>query len=112
MPNQERYYQWKSYQADFKMNCQGNCLVTADWHQLTDDDEWIVVACPPKYPLWSQFYIEDYWVVTCHDRWWAIQMQWDVVRIDIRSGIWDRWRRNIEQNIIYNPWIRKWYLIS
>ena len=38
LPNQTRYYNWRTYEEDFKVNCDGDCLVTADWHQLTDDD--------------------------------------------------------------------------
>lgn len=93
------------------MNCAGNCLTTADWHQLIDEDAWRVVACPKEIPLGTKIYIEDYWTVTCHDRWWAIKKTGSSYHIDIRAWAGMTWLNNIEQNIVYNPWTRKGYLI-
>ena len=111
MPNQEAYYGWRTYEEDFKINCQGDCTVTADWHKLTSDEAWLVVACPKEYPLWTKFYVEWLWTVTCHDRWWAIVKQWDTIRLDVRSGIWDTWRINIQTNKI-RTWKTRWYVIE
>lgn len=86
VPDQKRYYNWRTYQQDFNMNCAGDCLVTADWHPLTDDDMYKSVACPKDYPLGTKIYLEWVWVVTCHDRGWAITNN----RIDMRCWIWDK----------------------
>lgn len=93
VPNQSRYYNGRTYEEDFKVNCAGDCLVTADWHQLTDADMYKSVACPKDYPLGTKIYLEWVWVVVCHDRWWAIN--WN--RIDMRCWIWttalDNWNK-------------------
>lgn len=111
MPNQERYYANRTYEEDFKINCSWDPLTTADWHQLKSEEAGHVVACPKEYPLWTKFYVEWVWEVICHDRWWAIVKQWEVVRLDIRSWIWDQWRINIEQNKI-PTWERMGYVIQ
>ena len=111
MPNQERYYWGRSYEEDFAINCQGDCTITSAGHKLTSEEAGQVVACPKEYPLWTKFYIEWVWQVTCRDRWWAIVKQWEVVRIDLRSGIWDIWRTNIEKNKV-PTWERMWYVIE
>ena len=84
-PNQKRYYNGRSYDADFKINCKGDCLVTANGHQLTNDDKYKSVACPKEYPLGTKIYLEWIWEVVCNDRWGAIN--WN--RIDMRCWIWD-----------------------
>lgn len=111
MPNQERYYANRTYEEDFKINCSGDPLTTADGHQLKSEEAGHVVACPKEYPLWTKFYVEWVWEVICHDRGWAIVKQWEVVRLDIWSGIWDQWRINIETNKI-PTWERMWYVIN
>lgn len=100
MPNQTEYYGWRTYEEDFNINCQGDCLITADWHQLQSSEAGLVVACPKEYKLWTKFYVEWLWTVTCHDRGWAITVQWKVIRLDVRSWIWDQWRINIQKNKI------------
>ena len=89
MPNQKRYYNWKSYEEDFKMNCAGDCLYTANWHKLTDDDMYKSVACPKEYELWTKIYLEWIGEVVCNDRWWKIVMQWEKTRLDMWCGVWD-----------------------
>ena len=100
VPNQTEYYGWRTYEEDFAINCQGDCLITADWHQLKSEEAGLVVACPKEYKLWTKFYVEWLWTVTCHDRGWAIVKQWSVIRLDVRSWIWDQWRINIKKNKI------------
>ena len=100
VPNQTEYYGWRTYEEDFAINCQGDCLITADWHQLQSSEAGLVVACPKEYKLWTKFYVEWLWTVTCHDRGWAITVQWKVIRLDVRSWIWDQWRINIQKNKI------------
>lgn len=100
MPGQSEYYGWRTYEEDFAINCQGDCLTTADWHQLKSSEAWLVVACPKEYKLWTKFYIEWLWTVTCHDRGWAIISQWNSIRLDVRSWIGDEGRLNIQKNKI------------
>lgn len=109
MPNQKRYYNWRSYEEDFKMNCSGNPLVTANWHQLTDADKYKSVACPKEYPLWTRIYIEWVWEVTCNDRGSAIKTKNWEVRIDMRCGIADDALDNWSK---CPTWKRKWYIIE
>lgn len=89
MPNQKRYYNNRSYEEDFKMNCSWDPLVTANWHQLTDADKYKSVACPKEYPLWTKFYLEWIWEVTCNDRGSAIKTKNWEVRVDMRCWIAD-----------------------
>lgn len=111
MPNQKSYYWWRTYEEDFKINCQGDCTTTADGHQLTSEEAGLVVACPKEYPLWTKFYLEGLWTVTCHDRWWAIVKQWDTVRLDIWSWLGNEGLNNIMTNKIRTGKTR-WYVIN
>lgn len=110
-PNQSEYYWGRTYEEDFAINCQGDCLTTADWHQLKSSEAWLVVACPKEFALWTKFYVEWLWTVTCHDRWWAIVKQWDSIRLDVRSWIWIDWLHNIQWNKI-RTWKTRWYVIE
>ena len=109
MPNQKRYYNWRSYEEDFKMNCSGNPLVTSNWHQLTDADKYKSVACPKEYPLWTRIYIEWVWEVTCNDRGSAIKTKNWEVRIDMRCWIADDALDNWSK---CPTWKRRWYVIK
>lgn len=111
MPDQEAYYGWRTYEQDFAINCHGDCLVTADWHQLQSSEAGLVVACPSQYPLGTKFYVEWLGTVTCHDRGWKIVVQWDTIRLDVRSWIGDEWRLNIQQNKI-RTWKTRWYVVK
>lgn len=110
-PNQTSYYGWRTYEEDFAINCQWDCLTTADWHQLKSSEAGLVVACPKEYVLWTKFYVEWLWTVTCHDRWWAIVSQWETIRLDVRSWIGDTWRINIQTNKIRTGKTR-WYVLE
>jgi 3D (Asp-Asp-Asp) domain-containing protein len=105
MTGQTRYYNWKTYEQDFKMNCWWNCLSTANSTKLTDDMMYKTVACPPEYPLWTKIYLNWIWIVTCNDRGWAIQGN----RIDMRCWIWDKALDNWNK---CPTWIRTWYVIK
>ena len=109
MPNQKRYYNWRSYEEDFKMNCSGDPLVTANWHKLTDADKYKSVACPKEYPLWTRIYIEWVWEVTCNDRGSAIKTNNWEVRIDMRCWIADDALDNWNK---CPTWKRRWYIIE
>ena len=110
-PNQTSYYWGRTYEEDFAINCQWDCLTTADWHQLKSSEAWLVVACPKEYALWTKFYVEWLWTVTCHDRWGAIVSQGETIRLDVRSWIGDTWRINIQTNKI-RTWKTRWYVID
>lgn len=90
---QKNYFLW-SYEADFRMNCSGDCTITANGTKLSEKFVEKIIACPPEYPMWTKFRIEDWFVVTCADRWWSIKNK----HIDIRAGIWDQWYENIANN--------------
>ena len=109
---QPYYYLWRTYQQDFNVNCQGDCMSTADWYKLKAEDAGKVVACPKEIPLGSKIYITDYWTVICHDRWWAIKKRGKYYQLDIWSWPGFEWLQNILKNKIYNPWVRTGYIIS
>lgn len=111
MPNQSRYYNWRTYEQDFAINCSGDPMVTSDWHQLNDNEWWKVVACPKDIKLWTKLYIEWIWEVTCHDRWWKIIKQWDTYRIDLWMWVWQAGLDRIYNNSI-KWWIYKWYVLD
>lgn len=111
MPDQPEYYGWRTYEEDFKINCQWDCLTTADWHQLQSSEAGLVVACPKEYLLGTKFYVEGLWTVTCHDRGWAIVTQWQSIRLDIWSWIWIDWLHNIQWNKI-RTWKTRGYVIE
>lgn len=104
MPNQSRYYLWRTYEEDFSINCAWDCLVTADWHQLTDADMYNSVACPKEYPLWTRIFLEWVWVVTCHDRWWVINGNRIDMRCWIGTNALDNWSKCPTGE-------RKWYVL-
>lgn len=104
VPNQSRYYNWRTYEEDFAMNCAGNCNTTANWHILTDADMYKSVACPKEYELWTRIYLEWIGEVVCNDRWWAII--WN--RIDMRCWIWDKALNNWSK---CPTWSRRWYVL-
>lgn len=110
MPNQKRYYMWRTYEQDFNMNCSWDPLTTANGHKLQEWEEWKVWACPLEF-LNKTIYIEWYWEFKCVDRGSAITKRWNIVRVDIWAGIGDEGRINIEQNKIWNPWDRKGYIL-
>jgi 3D (Asp-Asp-Asp) domain-containing protein len=90
---QDNYFNG-SYEADYSMNCSWDCLVTANGTRLHN---WLVekvIACPQNYAMWTKLQIEDWFEVTCADRWWSIQGK----RLDIRAGVGQEWLNNIKQN--------------
>jgi 3D (Asp-Asp-Asp) domain-containing protein len=88
---QEKYFNG-SYEADFAVNCSGDCFVTASGHRLTDSDRLKAAACPSGYAFGTQIKItlpEDHpvhpsseYVVTCRDRGGSIQGK----RLDVWVG--------------------------
>ncbi len=93
---QYRYYNNKTYEQDVTMNCWASaiwndgCLYPANGMHLIHELKWKLVACPPQFKLWTKFKLEWIGVVECVDRWSAIQMQWNTIRLDVRCGIWQR----------------------
>ena len=104
-PNQKRYYLNRSYEEDFKINCQWDCLYTANWHKLTDEDMYKSVACPKEYELWTKIYLEWIWVVTCNDRWGAINGN----RLDMWCWIWDK---ALDNRSKCPTGTRQWYVLD
>lgn len=104
LPNQSRYYNWKTYEQDKAMNCwPWDCMVPADGKLLTDKDIYKSVACPSEYKLGTKIYLKDIWVVICRDRGWSIQGN----RLDLRMWAWtkaldnwDKWPTGIMQGFI------------
>lgn len=87
---QSRYY-GPSYESDFKINCQGDCLVTASGYRLSQKDEFKIAACPKEIPFGTKIIVPVYGEVTCRDRGGAIKEN----RIDIWAGIGERGLNNI-----------------
>ena len=108
---QKRYYGGRTYEEDFKINCQWDCLTTSNGHQLNDWEWWKVVACPKEYALWTKFYVEWIGEVVCHDRGWKIIKQWEIVRLDLWMWVWDKWLDRIYNNSI-RWWSYVWYIIK
>jgi 3D (Asp-Asp-Asp) domain-containing protein len=115
--NQPRYYNGKSHAEDVCMNCWCgkdlnwnitalyDCTKPANGITLKPEQRWKVIACPPEYPLWTKFYFEWIWEVTCVDRWWAIK--WN--RIDVRC--WYGMDALNKRNTC-PTWPRRWYVLS
>ena len=96
---QKKYY--TNRKADLEMNCgstsEADCVNTANWHTLENDDIWVLYSCPETILLWSKIKLEFHWGTvygTCQDRGWAIKDK----RLDARCGYGDEG--------VYN--IRKW----
>lgn len=95
-----------TYEKDFKMNCQGDCLSTASGYMLSQKDEHKIVACPKTFELGTKFEIEGLGIVTCEDRGGAIKAK----RLDLWAGIGERGLGNV-----YKPetgGIKKVYLLK
>lgn len=73
VPGQRRYYLGKTYAEDFKMNCSGDCFVTANGYKLSQKDEYKVAACPKTFKLGTILNIDGIGDVVCHDRGGAIK---------------------------------------
>ena len=81
VPGQPRYYR-NTYEEDFKVNCQGDCLVTADGYRLKPEDAYKIAACPPHLPIGTKIKLDGIGIVTCRDRGSAIQGN----KLDIWTG--------------------------
>lgn len=90
IPGQKRYYHG-SYAADFKINCQGDCLVTASNYRLSEKDAFKVAACPKEIKFGTIINLPHYGAVVCRDRGGAIKEN----RIDLWAGIGDEGLNNI-----------------
>lgn len=71
------------YMADFRVNCSGDCLITANGYKLQPKDAFKVAACPPEMPFGTKLKVGDIGIVTCVDRGGAIKEK----RLDIWAGI-------------------------
>ena len=109
VPDQKRYYNGRSYGEDFKINCAGDCLVTANGHQLTNNDKYRSVACPKEYPLGTKIWLEWIGEVVCNDRGSAIRTNNWEVRLDMRCWIWDDALDNWSK---CPTGVRKWYIVE
>lgn len=81
-PGQPKYFR-NTYEEDFKVNCSGDCLVTASGYRLKEEDAFKVAACPPQYKFGQKILLDVYGVVTCQDRGSAIQTN----RLDLWAGL-------------------------
>ena len=90
VPDQERYYR-DSYEADFAVNCHGDCFKTACGIDLRNVQPFTVAACPPEYmhhgemrklECGTKLDVEGLGVVTCVDKGGAIKGN----RLDIYAG--------------------------
>lgn len=111
---QERYYPWRSwwFLADKEINCwlESDCLNTASNTSLNKDMYWKIVACPKWIKFWTKIYLENYWVVTCLDRWGAIEKSGNVIDLDLRM-----WKGDIGLNNLLNSnYVNKknWYIVN
>lgn len=91
IPGQAKYYRPGGYEADFKVNCSGDCFKTADGTDLHEVKAFSIAACPPTMKMGTRLQIEGYGIVTCHDHGGAIKGK----RIDIWAGIGDVGLQNI-----------------
>lgn len=92
VPGQKSYLN-TTYQAEFDMNCSGNCFVSASGKTLSDSDTHKAFACPPEFPMGTRLQIEipsvRYYkngitlVGTCVDRGGAIKNH----KIDVYTGV-------------------------
>jgi 3D (Asp-Asp-Asp) domain-containing protein len=108
VPWQAKYYN-KTYEAEYNMNCMGNCRSTASGYRLEEKDVWKILACPPNLKFWDVLRLEySRWSIyaTCQDRWWAIKGK----RLDIWSWIWQAWYNNIFVNWSVPSWPARVYL--
>lgn len=79
------------YRADFEVNCQNDCLKTANGFTLKPEHAMRVAACPPEMPLGTRLRIDGLGEVTCVDRGGAIKGK----QIDLWTGIGDEGLNNI-----------------
>lgn len=82
VPGQIRYYR-KTYEEDFKVNCSGDCFVTASGYRLKPEDSFKIAACPPEIPFGTKVDIQGIGIVRCEDRGGAIKSK----RLDVWSGV-------------------------
>ena len=87
-----------SYNADFRINCSGNCFITASGYRLSDSDISRVVACPRPYEFGTRFYIADVGEVRCEDRGGAIKGK----RLDLYVGSGNKGYNHIGQGSGYH----------
>jgi 3D (Asp-Asp-Asp) domain-containing protein len=66
------YYYRDSYEADFVVNCHGDCFSMASGVRLEDKEPMTVAACPKTYAFGTKLDIEGIGIVTCLDRGGAI----------------------------------------
>lgn len=92
---QLRYYRddnQNPYEADFKVNCWGDCFKTADGTDLRTVEPMTSAACPPEMSFGTKIYIEGMDItVTCHDHGSAIKGN----RIDVWAGAGHEGLQNI-----------------
>lgn len=87
---QNRYYSG-SFEKDLKMNCSGDCLVTANGHRLQPGEEYRAFACPKNIKLGTRLRVEGIGTGYCYDRGGSIGK----MRLDIWKGIGDEGLDNI-----------------
>jgi len=87
LPDQNEYY-YNSYMEDFRINCSGDCSITASGTTVDDN----TLACPPNFAFGTNLYIDGLGIKTCRDRGGAITGK----RLDAWSGFGDEGRERIQ----------------
>lgn len=109
---QDKYFHG-SYEQDYYINCQGDCTITADGTDLTQEEPFTVVACPRyesghlRLEFGTKLYIEGIGEVVCHDTGGAIIGN----RLDLWAGIGQEGLDNIYNNPQMSGW-KKIYVIE
>lgn len=106
VPWQDAYYSG-SYDNDYRKNCGGDCLITANWYRLKKWDEYRVFACPKTFDFWTRLFVEGVGEGVCFDRGGSIKNR----RLDIWVGIGDNGIQNLYSRKGYDT-IRKVYIIN
>jgi len=85
--NQKKYVAG-SYRSDYKINCWGDCLLTASEYKLKHNDAFKILACPSSFKFGTKLRLETsdgVIIAQCEDRGGAIKGK----RLDLWAGIGD-----------------------
>lgn len=102
---QKKYFNG-SYQADFYVNCQGDCTITASGSKLDWTKQRKVLACPPNFKFGTKIKLvfpydhkehpSGELIATCEDRGGAIKNK----RLDLWVGMGEQGGGT--------PWVGEW----
>jgi len=99
------YYNDRTYEQDFNMNCSGDCFVTASGYKLSSKDKMKVLACPTPLDIGTKIRIKtevgEEFTGTCYDRGGGIKGN----KIDIWVGHGEEgkhWYQSVNIKTYYN----------